>query len=392
MLAGSDISIEQQIQNWVNLVERGAPLEDIQQAEYELSEAMKRAPFEMKQQIPFFLKLARKLDARIPFQQFRLPGKDRVVVDRRDMPRGEPKEAAREASKESAKEAAKEAASKETAREAGRAKDAGRASFAARGGLEQQAATDRVERLLSAFEKMVIARFEEGRQIARESPDGKPHFLAKTEKQWSEFFRSFLHRTIKKRALLAEIRNFLLRGVVARGTRGVFIGDMNMSSGRVEKFVRFSILAEALAKMQNMRPGETIGKDILGKLSSEELMYLALAASRARAFAGTKKAAQGKFVGGRAEAMAARALGLSLDEQLREKARRLKRGRGGLGKLFGEEVPAEEIPYRFVPWWRWGNLTRPGKFRWVTVVFYASLLALALMGIGVLTYRLLGGG
>jgi len=331
------------------------------------------------------------------FQQFRLPGRDRVVVDRREQFQGEPKEAAKEAGKEAAKEAAQKATL--TLKE-GKLVEAREKAYAASAALgargsgapDQQAAEARVDRMLSAFEKMVVERFEGGKQIAEESADGKAHFNAKSDAQWKEFFQKFLNRTVAKRALLKDIKQFFMRGVVAKGGKGVFIGDMAMNSGRVEKFVRFSILAEALAKLRAMIPGDRVTAQMLGKLTGEELMYLALAASKGKEFAFAQEAARGKFAGAKAEAQAAAALGIPLDQQLEQKARNLRRkGRGGMA-WYEKDAEPEETPYRFVPWWSWGNLSNPGPTKWVTRAFYGALFIVSLIGIIVLTIRLLAGG
>jgi len=388
----SGADTEQRIQNWVRLVEEGAPREEVERAEKEVAQALRTRPFEIKQRLPFFQKMAKALRGRQAFQQFRLTG-GRVVVDRRDKEADEGSRSAKEAPKgEKGGEAKGEHRLRDgkLVREKGRA-DIGR-SFE-RGGLEQRVATDRVDKMLTAFERMVLSRFEDGKQIAQQQKDGKPVFAEKSEAQWKAFFKSFLQRTIKKSAKLTDIRNFLLRGLVPKGSKAVFIGDMHLKSGRVEKFIRFSILAEIIAKLRGKKPGSTIGKGELGELG-EELLYLALAASRKQRFAMSKKAAEGKFMGGRAEARAAKDLGLSLESQLREKARHLKgrKGRGGaFGGLFGKDGEPEELPHRFVPWWRWGNLGRPGKFKWFTVFFYAALLALAIMGVVLMSMRLMSG-
>jgi len=401
----SSLSLEQRLQRWMELRDAGAPFEQIQAAEIEVAEAIKKAPFEIASKLPFFQQMAKKLDASQAFQQFRLPGRELVVVDRREAREGgkpakegdsSAKEAGKKAQEGKAKRIFRELRLKDgrlvKLKDASSAKGPGDTRGAgASGGLEQQAATERVERMLSAFERMVVARFEEGRQVAKESPDGRPSFLAKSEGQWRDFFKAFLSRTVGKKALLSEIREFLFRGLVSKGAKGVVIGDLSFTSGRVEKFVRFSILAEALARLRSMVPGESLARGALAQLTGEELMYLALAAARAKEFAFSAQEAQGRFMGSRAEAEAAAALGIPLEHQLRQKARSL-RGRKGSGRgLTGDEGISEDLPYRFVPWWSWGNLARPGRLRWVTAVFYGSLLAMAILGIAMMTWRLLGG-
>lgn len=416
--AAQNVSVRDSLQKWMDLVHQGAPAEQIQQAEMQFQEVVKQHPFELAQQLPFFQNLVKKLDAVMAFQQFRLPGKDRVIDDRRDQFQGEPaekaaKETAKEAVKDAVKDAAKDAAKKEGGKSAKEeassllmkdgklvsAKDRAYANYlAARdklgGGAEQKAAAERVDQMLTAFEKMVVARFEQGRQVAHESADGKPHFLPKTEAEWKAFFKNFLDRTVQKKVLFDEIQDFLMRGVITRGEKGIFIGDMRLTDGRVEKFIRFSIFAEALAKLKAMLPGDAVRAEMLGKLTGEELMYLALAASRGRDFIASMLPTQGKFMGGQAEARAAEALGLPVDAQLAQKAKHLRArhgGGGGFGGFFEKDAEPEELPYQFIPWWSWGNLARPGPTRWITRVFYGALLIMSIMGIVAVTLRILKG-
>jgi len=67
----------------------------------------------------------------------------------------------------------------------------------------------------------------------------------------------------------------------------------------------------------------------------------------------------------------------------------LKKGRR-MGAMFAfgedkERAPHDETPYQFIPWWHWGNLWRPGKFKIITVAFYIGLLLLAIVGITAIT-------
>ncbi|MFA4874013.1 MAG: hypothetical protein WC956_03485 [bacterium] len=400
---------QQSIQKWVELVQQGAPAEQIKQAEVQVAEALKQHPFEVAQQLPFFQKLVKQFDAVMAFQQFRLPGKDRVIVDNRERFQGEPAE---KAAKDAVKDAAKDAAKKDTAKSTKEAaadlqlkegklvaaKDKAFANYlAARdklgGGAEHKAAAERVEQMLNAFERMVVARFEQGKQVAHDSPDGKPHFLPKTDAEWKQFFKAFLDRTVQKKVLFDEIRDFLMRGVISKGNKGIFIGDIRLNDGRIEKFIRFSVLAEALAKLKAMVPGDALTAGMMGELAGEDLMYLALAASRGRDFIASMLPSQGKFMGEAAEARAAEALGIPLDRQLAQKAKNLRarHGGGGMGGLFERDAAPEDLPYQFIPWWSWGNLTRPGPTRWITRVFYGALLVISIMGIIAVTLRILKG-
>lgn len=340
-----------------------------------------------------------RTDAVTSPHQINIPGYG-IVKDRR--------EGAPQKTQETAKETAKGEESKkaeEKAKEEMRLKDAKLVEekdtryknffgdrTARPGALDRQAATERVDRMLSSFFQKVIERFEDGKTFARENPEGKQSFLEKTLAQWREFFGAFSNRTALKKVSLSEIRDFLFRGLYPKGDRGIVVSDMRLLSGRMEKFIRFSILAGALAKFKVLMPGDQFGKGMLEGLSGEELMFLALSASQGPEIQASMGPTQGKFLGGRAEAQAAEALGLPVAAHLAQKARTL-RDRGGLLKrgMFGDEGGPEELPYQFIPWWHWGNLVRPGRFRWFTAVFYGSLLALALIGIAVLSWRLLQG-
>lgn len=382
----------EQIERYVRLVEERAPLEEIERAEREVADALGTRPYVVKQQLAFFQRVAHEMRGTQAMQQFALTG-GRVVVDRRD------KEA--EASRQDAagdisrKETREDVREMHKLREGRLVKDKGVDSIdkgILHGGLEREAATSRLDKLLTAFEKMIIARFEDGKQLEHLIKDGKTVLAEKSEVQWAAFFKSFLSRTVARTVGFEDIKNFLLRGLIPKGEKGIFIGDMHLTDGRIEKFIRFSILADIIARLAGKKPGEVVGKGELGILD-EDLQYLALAASRGREFEAAQKETEGKFMGGRAEARAAEELGFAIERQLEEKAKRLRAKKGkGLGILFEKDGEPEDIPYQFVPWWHWGNLSRPGKYRRFTILFYTSLLALALIGIIAVTVKLLSGG
>ena len=406
-LPSSGMIVQQRMQNLMDLVDRGASMQEIQAAEAELADAIKQAPFEIKEQFRLIKNMAENVDGRKAFQQFRL-NDGRTVMDRREQFMGRPAEPSKEAAKEAAKEATKQAvkegaekAAKDAAKEG--AKESAKESAAKKGvragslkladSLEQGAATKRVDEMLTKFERLVLERFEKGAEIAKQSADGKPHYGAKSAGDWKSFFKNFLDRTVARKALVDDIKQFFMRGAVAKGAKGIFIGDMQFQNGRVEKFVRFSVLAEALARLQSMLPGSRVTKEMLQKLSGEELMYLALAASKGREFAYSQEAAKGRFGLASAEARAAEALGIPLDQQLAKKAKQLKGRKGGRGMAwYDKDAEPEELPYRFVPWWQWGNLTGPTNTKWVTRVFYTALFIVSMIGVVVLTLRLLAGG
>jgi hypothetical protein len=395
--------VQERMQHLMELVDRGASLQEIQTAEAELADAIKQAPFEIKEQFRLIKDMAENVDSRKAFQQFRL-NDGRTVMDRREQFMGRPAEPSKESAKEAAKEATREAvkegaeraskdAAKESAKESAAKSGVRAAGLKLTDSLEQGAATKRVDEMLTKFERLVLERFEKGAEVAKRSADGKPHYAGKSDGDWKAFFKNFLDRTVARKALVDDIKQFFMRGAVAKGAKGIFIGDMQFQNGRVEKFVRFSVLAEALAKLRAMMPGSSITKEMLQKLSGEELMYLALAASKGREFAYSQEAARGRFGLASAEARAAEALGLPLDQQLAKKAKQLKGRKGGRGTAwYDKDAEPEELPYRFVPWWQWGNLNNPGPTKWVTRAFYGALFIVSMIGIVVLTLRLLAGG
>ena len=391
--ASAQDRVGKQIEQYVDLLRKQAPTEKIKQAEKQLSEQMGKDRFEaFKRQLPRQLRARRSLDAQRVYRQFRLPGRRRMVRDRRGRMRGRPaaKLRARKAAARSSKEAAKAKVDTMRMRGGRITKQASRKYknfFADKMQLKSEATARtvgkqaQIDELLSKFEKLIVRRFEHDQEVAKQSKKGEQTFLQKTESQWKTFFARFTSRFLKKKVPTKNIQDFLFRGMVSKGAKGVVISDMTLASGRVERFVRFSILAEAMARLAKLMPGEKFGKDML---KGEELYYLALAAARGREYKTVPKPAEGRFMGGVAEERAAQELGLPMSAHLEHKSEAMKKGgRMGAAFAYGEdkERPPEEQAYRFVPWWHWGNLKRPCKFKMMTVAFYLALLLLAIIGI-----------
>ena len=394
--ASSQDRVGKQIEQYVDLLRKQAPTEKIKQAEKELSKEMGKDRFEaFKRQLPRQLRARRSLDAQRVYRQFRLPGRRRMVRDRRSRTAGRPREKAR--ARKAASSARKAAASRaETMRlRGGRiTKQASRKYknyFADKMQLQAEASAKgvakqaQIDELLSKFEKLIVQRFEHDQEVAKQSKKGEQSFLQKTESQWKAFFARFASRFLRKKVPTKNIQEFLFRGMVAKGAKGVVISDMTLASGRVERFVRFSILAEAMARLAKLMPGEKFGKDML---KGEELYYMALAAARGREYKTVPKATEGRFMGGVAEERAAQELGIPIKAHLEQKSEAMKKGRR-MGAMFAygddKERSPEDQPYRFVPWWHWGNLKRPGKFKMITVAFYIGLLLLSIIGITAIT-------
>lgn len=381
-------------------VERGIPPDQIQAMVPQIAQQTGADQFQLMKMLPHFIQVAQKMvDAAQVYEHFRLPGQDRVVQDKRD----EGTREAKGAEKKEAKKEAMEGAAKDFEVRHGRLvrqKEKGYENYLGdrmdRGAhMEREEGGSRLERFLSAFEEMVVARFEGGRDVAKESVDGKAKFLEKTEAQWKEFFSKFIDRLVAKKVSMDEIREFLFRGVVPKGNKGIVISDMVLADGRVEKFIRFGVIADALAKLKAMTPGDVFGREKLAGLTGEEFLYLALAVSRGKDIATSPLPTAGKFMLGSTEEKAAQELGIPIGGQQSDKGAQV-RGRGRRSPFTGlfdeREGEPGDLPYQFIPWWHWSNLKRPTKTKWATIAFYIALLTMALLGIGVLTYRILSGG
>lgn len=290
----------------------------------------------------FIRTIAERVEHGWLYQTFRLPGSRRVVHDRRESPQ----------------------------------EGAGQAS----------------DRLGTSFERAVVARFEQGREQAQTSPDGRPHFLQKTAAQWKAFFLQFLHRTEKKRVPLDAVGDTMtFRGLFKKGSdpaTGVVIGDLPLTNGTLEKFARFDIrLQTAVSGMAELPPGAAVSKDMVAQgIDGTELEYFAIGSPTGEAtMVVAARATQGVFTNLRTEAEIARQLGLVGPE------RGPPSEGGGAGervtprawwaKWFREREEGPEAPAdRFVPWWRWDREARVGARWWFTAVTLAAILALLAIG------------
>ena len=399
-IEGRDLSPEErvkkfqdQMENYVDLVRHNAPTEEIKEAEKELSREMGKDRFEaFKRQLPKQLKAYRGLDAQRTYGQFKLPGRQRIVHDLRG--RGERAERHKRGEKADEGRGPRGHSRIQDGRLVKQKEReyanyfADKARLIGQDGAKKADFTRQMDELLSKFEKLIVERFEGDRQVAKKAQQGKPSFLDKTEKQWKDFFSRFAGRILKKRVPTKNIEGFIFRGVIPKGGKGLVISDMTLASGRVERFIRFSIIAEAMARLAKMLPGEKFGKDVL---SGNELYYLALAAARGREYKTSPRPTQGLFMGGAAEEKASQDLGIPLSAHLSAKTKHLKGKKGS--KIFSpfgrdKEIP-DEVPYQFIPWWHWTNLSKPGKFKMTTVAFYIALGVIAILGILAITVKLL---
>ncbi len=416
--AGNNLGpIDHAVRELYSAIENHAPQEQIASLQRQLVQRAGRGGFQLARMLPHFMQAAaRNVNATTVYEHFRLPGSNRVVEDNRDQPqqadqKDDAKQQVREQAKQEAKTESKEEARREARMEIRRGKleaakekkyenylanRAGRTAPREQPPQRQQ----NLEKLLSQFERLILERFEGGKKLAQEAEEGKAKFLEKTEQQWRDFFNTFRQRLAARKISLNDVREFFLRGIITKGNKGIIISDMALKNGKVEKFIRFSVIADILAKLSNLKPGDSFRADLL-KAMQAELAYLGLATSKGREMATSPLPTAGKFISGKAEGEAARELGLmpfgdqktetKQDQPLQSRG---KSRRGFLAWLFGEKQKQypEETPYRFVHWWEWGKLPKPAKFRWTTTVFYGALLIISILGIALLTYRLLSGG
>lgn len=307
---------------------------------------------------------------------FRLPGSNRVIHDRREAGHRGEKDIPDKA--HTRPDRADKHRREMHIRE-GRAEDVKARTYENYLAIRQMTASEKgpeaklKEKLLSEFEKLLVERFEQAKKIEEESKDGKAKFLAKTVEEWRAFFDKFLHRTVKKTADLAEIQEFLFRGMVKKGdAKAVLISDIILNSGRTDKFARFGVLYHKISDfLSKLLPGDAVAKNaIADALLSERLMYLALQPPSAESEILTGlKPKQGMFAAESTEARVAEELGISYDKGAPSAVQRglyvrgKKKRAGGLFKwLSSDEEMQEDAQGRFMPWWQWGTLKKPGGF------------------------------
>lgn len=338
-----------------------------------------------------------KMDASQVYQSFRLPGRDYVVHDHREGKQegtGE-KDLGREIARESKKsikelmiQEGKLFPVKEKSYENYLADPVGRMGVSP----EQQASQERVLKLLTLFEKLLLQRFERGEELTKLLKEGDPSFLEKTAKQWRDFFARFFRRTVKRTVSQEELHSILYRGFVAKDVKGTVISDLNLANGQIEKFARFKLQQrsqELESFLSQLKPGERLTSEQLRRFFAGELEYLAIRHGEGEA-AWSPAPQKGKFLGSaQAEANVASDLGLQLGEQLKEKEkvfRRLGGGKKGLGGFAGggEEGGAEGgVPQeQFIPWWQYGLRKKP--IRWGLTAFLFIILVGILIGLSVL--------
>ncbi len=339
-------------------------------------------------------------------QSFRIPGTNQVVHDRReqsekgrDAKEGDKSRGAKESednradasrARGAADGARKEAEIKDGAMREARAKEyenylGDRVQKLMQALAKQIPEKAKEERPLSEFEKLVMERFEQAKQLESELAQGKKaSFLTKTVEQWKEFFGKFTGRTAKKSLELSEIQEFLFRGLVKKdAAKAVLISDIIQNGGKTEKFARFSILYQKINDfLSKLSPGDVISKQSLADgLTAERLLYLALLpASFEQELLTGKQPTQGLFASEAVEARVAEELGIVQERggpsHAHGASAKGKKKRGGIKGFFGggddEVIPDSG---QFIPWWQWGTLKRPGGFT-LKKAFYTAVITL----------------
>ena len=243
---------------------------------------------------------------------------------------------------------------------------------------ESKAAAQEIKRILSEFEKLLVERFEKGKSVEKQSPDGKPHFKLKTDAEWKSFFSKFIKRTVWKKADLKMLKSFIFRGLVkltkGGGTHAMLVGDMAMNDGQIQKFARLKVLSKLMDLLAKMEPGSTLEKQLLKEgLNAEDFRFLALAHKHGdRAIKTGQQATRGMFADQKTEDQVSRHLGFG-------GKRGKKKGYGGPIR-WGEEGGSTG-PQAFVPHGFWERQTRGGWPKMPILIVSTVIVLLILAGI-----------
>jgi hypothetical protein len=371
------------------------------------------------------------LDSRLKFlqrdgamQAFKLPGHNRVIHDMRDggAHHGAHGKIDHEFRREHGKGEVKVKEREHTERAAERASDNTASNIEVRDGKlyeargkdyenyfnkieklmqmiarEQKPADQKEGRPLSDFEKLLVERFEQAKQVEKQSADGKAKFLEKTIEQWRAFFAKFGDRTTKKSIDLAEIQEFLFRGLVKKGdAKAIMISDIIHNSGQMEKFTRFGVLYDKLSSLlARLVPGDLISKEAIAKgLTGEQLLYLALLPpTLEQEFLTGTKPKQGMFGLESIEKRVSEELGLSQDKATLNQQLQARKGKkkrlGAWGKMFGGDEEVDQSG-QFIPGWQWGTLKRPGGFKLKTFFYSAVIIGFILVILFLINQYLMG--
>lgn len=278
---------------------------------------------------------------------------------------------------------------------------------------------------LTLFEKIVLARFEEGMVLGEKLEKGEARFLKKTEQGWTEFFQRFLPFTLERRAHVADLKSLIYRGLLKeagqRPEQGTLVSDLKFLSGKLDKFARLQVQgSRILEEISRKMPGDELAQAMIAELAGgTELVYKALShrivnpeAARDLAGAaaasykspekekeaaireGTRDESLGIALSARTEQLIAERLDLNLrpvraetDRDTRSRGAEERGGtvlgvpsgkkkRGFFSGLFDEGEASGGV---FVPWYEQVLRPRkfPGKVRWWVLLIYFTALATA---------------
>lgn len=243
---------------------------------------------------------------------------------------------------------------------------------------------------LTSFERAIVERFEKGLAQAHSNGDGAAKLAPKDASQWKNFFAQFLTRTEKRQIPMDAIADALLfRGLLQKKGAdgvGIFIGDVQLTSGALEKFARFEVsLQRIMQYVQHLAPGATVDKQIIAQVIASELLeYFAIAPDSAgRAFAGGMLDQGGIFLSRRVESDLANTLGIpqrqSTTQDIPESTAHARRGFKGIGGgLDPDSDASQEDPLdmwrRFLPWRRIDREERFGRRRWFVTITWLTII------------------
>lgn len=234
-----------------------------------------------------------------------------------------------------------------------------------------------IGRKLSAFEIILIERFEKGKIIERPSLGGKPHFGEKSPSEWHEFFSKFTNRTVWQEAKLEDVRKFIYRGILDLKKGGenyvVLIGDLKFLNDTIAKFARLRILSELASVVLENAPGDDVSVDILKKIFGDtSFKYLSIISKHRDTITyHPREDTIGIFAKLRTEDDIAKKLGL--------KNVGSKRHYFGLTKKGSDESNEEED--RFVPLGFWERQKRAFWPKLPTIVISILLALLGIFGV-----------
>ena len=98
---------------------------------------------------------------------------------------------------------------------------------------EQKAAEDRLKKMLTRFEELIIKRFEEDAGVAKFAKEGQSSFLKKTYEQWRQFFDHFRHRTVKRQIDAEQLQGMRVQLVIPVLTEIVGANQARYQGGKL---------------------------------------------------------------------------------------------------------------------------------------------------------------